>query len=59
MHRVIRMDFLKEQYSIEENDVVKCSNYIGQTIDMAVEQDCKGVLLVGHIGKLSRYPAES
>ena len=46
------MDFLKEQYSIEENDVVKCSNYIGQTIDMAVEQDCKGVLLVGHIGKL-------
>ena len=46
------LDFLKEQYSIEENDVVKCSNYIGQTIDMAVEQDCKGVLLVGHIGKL-------
>ena len=34
------LDFLKEQYSIEENDVVKCSNYIGQTIDMAVEQDC-------------------
>lgn len=26
------LDFLKEQYSIEENDVVKCSNYIGQTI---------------------------
>ena len=46
------LDFLKEQYSIEENDVVKCSNYIGQTIDMAVEQDCKGVLLVGHIGNL-------
>ena len=46
------LDFLKEQYSIEENDVVKCSNYIGQTIDMAVEQYCKGVLLVGHIGKL-------
>lgn len=46
------LDFLKEQYSIEENDVVKCSNYIGQAIDMAVEQDCKGVLLVGHIGKL-------
>ena len=38
--------------SVWENDVVKCSNYIGQTIDMAVEQDCKGVLLVGHIGKL-------
>lgn len=46
------LDFLKEQYSIEENDVVKCSNYIGQTIDMAMEQGCKGVLLVGHIGKL-------
>lgn len=46
------LDFLKEQYSIEENDVVKCSNYIGQTIDMAMEQGCKGVLLAGHIGKL-------
>lgn len=46
------LDFLKEQYSIEENDVVKCSNYIGQTIDMAMNQGCKGVLLVGHIGKL-------
>ena len=46
------LDFLKEQYSIEENDVVKCSNYIGQTIDMAVEQGCKGILLAGHIGKL-------
>lgn len=46
------LDFLREEYSIEENDVVKCSNYIGQTIDMALEQECKGVLLVGHIGKL-------
>lgn len=46
------LDFLGEQYGIEEADVVKCSNYIGQTLDMAVEMGCKGILLVGHIGKL-------
>ena len=46
------LDFLKTAYGIEEQEIVKCSNYIGQTLDMAVEQDCKGLLLVGHIGKL-------
>lgn len=46
------LDFLKNAYGIEEPEIVKCSNYIGQTLDMAVEQGCKGLLLVGHIGKL-------
>lgn len=46
------LDFLRDTYGIEEQKVVKCSNYIGQTIDMAVEQDCRGMVLVGHIGKL-------
>lgn len=46
------LDFLKTAYGIEEQEIVKCSNYIGQTLDMAVERDCKGLLLVGHVGKL-------
>lgn len=46
------LDFLRQAYGIEEQEVVKCSNYIGQTIDMAIDQGSKGILLVGHIGKL-------
>lgn len=46
------LDFLKSTYGIVEPEIVKCSNYIGQTLDMAVEQGCKGILLAGHIGKL-------
>lgn len=30
---------------------VKCSNFIGETIDMAYECKLEGLLLVGHIGK--------
>ncbi|MGN1192962.1 MAG: cobalt-precorrin-5B (C(1))-methyltransferase CbiD [Dorea sp.] len=46
------LDFLKAQYGIEDSEIVKCSNYIGQTLDMAVEMECEGILLAGHIGKL-------
>jgi cobalt-precorrin-5B (C1)-methyltransferase len=46
------LSFLEREYGIRETEVVKCSNYIGQTIDMAQELGCKGLLLTGHIGKL-------
>lgn len=46
------LSFLEKEYGLDEKYVVKCSNYIGQTIDMASELGCKGLLLVGHIGKL-------
>lgn len=46
------LDFLEREYGIHEKEVVKCSNYIGQTLDMAVEQEWKELVLVGHIGKL-------
>lgn len=46
------LEFLKKEYNVEETDVVKCSNYIGQTMDMAVEHGCEGIVLAGHIGKL-------
>lgn len=46
------LEFLFQEYGIKEEETVKCSNYIGQSIDMAKELGCKGFLLVGHIGKL-------
>ena len=33
---------------------VKCSNYIGETLDIAAELGFRRVLLVGHIGKLMK-----
>ncbi len=44
--------FLEQEYGILEPDVVTCSNYIGQSLDMAAEHGFKGLLLAGHIGKL-------
>lgn len=46
------LEFLRDACGIEEKAVIKCSNFIGQTLDMASEQGCKGILLAGHIGKL-------
>lgn len=50
-------DFLREQLGYEEDSAVKCSNYIGEAIDDAVQLQMKGVLLVGHVGKLIKLAA--
>lgn len=44
--------FLKKEYGIREKEIVKCSNYIGETIDMAAKLGCQGMVLAGHVGKL-------
>ncbi|GFI36232.1 cobalt-precorrin-5B C(1)-methyltransferase [Lachnospiraceae bacterium] len=46
------LEFLRKEYGIREDEAVKCSNYVGQTLDMAAEKGCRGMLLAGHIGKL-------
>lgn len=46
------MDFMKDTYGYNLDSAVKCSNFIGQTLDMIVEMGFEQVLLVGHIGKL-------
>ena len=46
------LDFLKKTYDYDLDKSVKCSNFIGLTIDMAVEEGFKRLLLAGHIGKL-------
>jgi len=44
-------DFIRSLCYMEESELVKCSNYIGQTIDMAVETGFKELFFVSHIGK--------
>jgi len=47
-------DFLRDSLGIAVDKCVKCSNFIGDTIDMCIEKGFKSMLLVGHIGKLSK-----
>lgn len=46
------LNFMKETYGYDLNRSVKCSNYVGDTVDMAREMGFRGMLLTGHIGKL-------
>ena len=46
------LDFMKKAYGYNLDRSVKCSNFIGDTIDMAVELGFEKMLLTGHIGKL-------
>lgn len=46
------LDFMKRAYGYDLDRSVKCSNFIGETIDMAVEMGFQKILLTGHIGKL-------
>lgn len=45
-------EFMKQRYGYDLDTSVKCSNYIGETIDMACEMGFETMLLTGHIGKL-------
>lgn len=46
------LEFMKNTYHYDLDRSVKCSNFIGQTIDMAIELGFEKILLAGHIGKL-------
>lgn len=46
------LDFMRERYGFDLDRAVKCSNFIGDTIDMAAELGVEKLLLIGHIGKL-------
>ncbi len=46
------LDFLEEYgQGLDTEQAVKCSNYVGEAVDAAVEFGARGLLLVGHIGK--------
>ncbi len=43
--------YLSQNFPIHLEKAVKCSNFLGETIDMAVELEYRGILFVSHIGK--------
>lgn len=53
------LNFMKETYGYDLNRSVKCSNYVGDTVDMVREMDFRGMLLTGHIGKLIKVSGGS
>lgn len=46
------LDFMKNTYGYNLDRAVKCSNYIGDAIDIIRELSFEKILLTGHIGKL-------
>lgn len=44
--------FLRDELNVNLDYAVKCSNFIGDSLDMAVQENIEEVLLVGHGGKL-------
>lgn len=51
------LDFLEDYDPEVLKRSVKYSNFLGEAIDAAVEYGAKGILLVGHIGKLVKLAA--
>ena len=45
-------EFIREETSLSPDAFVKCSNFIGDALDIAAQAGAKKLLLVGHIGKL-------
>lgn len=43
--------FSKEQKNVKLDYSMKCSNYVGETLDFAKELGIKGILFIAHIGK--------
>lgn len=46
------LDFMKQSFGFDLEQSVKCSNFIGNSIDIAKELGFEKMLLTGHIGKL-------
>lgn len=44
--------YAKRYPGLSNEDAIKCSNYIGDTVDIAVDLGVKGLLLFGDLGKL-------
>lgn len=51
------MHFIAKELNLDLKHTVKCSNFIGDTIDMAGSDGMSKLLLVGHLGKLVKLGA--
>ena len=49
--------YVSDYLHLNLNESIKCSNYIGETLDLAVSYKMKNFLLVGNIGKLCKLAA--
>lgn len=50
-------DFLRQELHARPKLCVRCSNYVGETIDFAKLLGMKGILLAGHMGKFIKLAA--
>lgn len=50
-------DYLREHMELPFEKNIKCSNYVGETINMAVDMGVKGILFISHIGKFVKVAA--
>ncbi|MDP4180368.1 MAG: cobalt-precorrin-5B (C(1))-methyltransferase CbiD [Bacillota bacterium] len=50
-------DFAKNQLNIQDDRIVKVSNFIGFMLDKATEYKFEKLLLIGHLGKLIKVAA--
>ena len=50
-------DYLREHMDLPYEKNIKCSNYVGETIDMAIDMGVKGILFIAHIGKFVKVAA--
>lgn len=50
-------NFTKDTWGIDLEKGLKCSNFIGETLDMALMLGFKKILFIGHIGKLVKVAA--
>lgn len=44
-------EYLREHMDLPFEKNIKCSNFVGDTIDMAINMEIRGILFVSHIGK--------
>lgn len=49
--------YVQEHMDLPFEDNMKCSNYVGETLDMAVDMGVKGILFISHIGKFVKVAA--
>ena len=50
-------DYLREHMDLPYEKNIKCSNYVGETLDMAIDMGVKGILFIAHIGKFVKVAA--
>lgn len=50
-------DFIKKKLCLDFKKAVKCSNFVGESIDLAIDTGFDSILMVGHIGKFIKLAA--